>query len=64
MTKEELKEHLKALGWSQGKLAKTLGVDISTVNRWVNSDAEIPGPVVAYVELAIDVLDLYRSNMV
>jgi transcriptional regulator with XRE-family HTH domain len=63
MTKEELKEHLKSLGWSQGQLAKTLGVDISTVNRWVNSDAEIPGPVVAYVELAIDVLGLYKRHI-
>lgn len=47
MSNFDLKSALKALGWSQAKLARRLGVDITTVNRWANG--EVPAYVVEYM---------------
>ena len=52
MNGQQLKEAAIALygshGW-QTKLADALGVDTSTVRRWVGGQIPVPGPVAAAV---------------
>lgn len=53
MTKDELIEWRQKNGYSQGKLAQALNVDVMTVSRWERGiRKEIP----AYLHLALDAL--------
>ncbi len=45
MTKTELRLALRALGWSQQRAARELGVDARSMRRWVAGDVFVPGPV-------------------
>ena len=53
MTPDELRSAGEELfgrwGW-QTKLAKALGVDGSTVRRWLSGASAIPGPAVVAIE--------------
>jgi len=49
-----LQNNLKALGWSQSKLAKQLGLSPNTVSRWSKS-TPTPFYAVAYTNLALKV---------
>jgi DNA-binding transcriptional regulator YiaG len=51
MTPIEFREALKALGLTQRSLASTLGVAVTTVNRWARGLAPVPQYAVAYLEL-------------
>lgn len=42
---------LRDLRWSQTELARRVRVHPSSVTRWINED-NVPGPVVAYLDLA------------
>lgn len=58
MSVAELKAALKALGWSQQAFASRLGVSGNTVTKWATGRARVPGPVAAYLGLAVRVKDL------
>jgi len=45
----DLKAALKCIGWSQAELARRLGVDVMTVNRWANGVC--PAHVVEYMRV-------------
>lgn len=51
MTAAQLRETLDRLGLNQLEAASILRVDGRTVRRWIAGDREIPGPVVAFLEL-------------
>jgi transcriptional regulator with XRE-family HTH domain len=55
MTPTALKDSLKALGWSQSRLAVALGVTKTTVSRWATGQIPIPQYAVAYLALAMKV---------
>jgi ribosome-binding protein aMBF1 (putative translation factor) len=57
MTPAELRAALKVLGWSRKELGRRTRSHKNSVNRWVNGDS-VPGPVEAYVMLAIEVRKL------
>lgn len=62
MTGLELKQALKILGWSQKKLAVRIATAPSTVTRWVGEKTKaIPGPVAAYVRLAMRVQATWKD---
>lgn len=51
MTADQLRTALKACDLSQRRLAEVLGVDATTVNRWVLGKLEVPKYASAYLEL-------------
>jgi transcriptional regulator with XRE-family HTH domain len=50
MTPRQLARALKRLGLSQAQAAKRLGVEHSTVYRWLAGERKIPGPVEAAIK--------------
>jgi transcriptional regulator with XRE-family HTH domain len=54
MNKEELKRWRKKNDYSQGKLAKALGVEVMTVSRWERGIMRSP----AFLHLALGYLEL------
>jgi transcriptional regulator with XRE-family HTH domain len=59
MEKEELKLWRNKTGYSQGQLARILGVDVMTISRWERGVMKIPSFLkwaLAYVELKGDEL--------
>lgn len=54
---KQLKADLATLGWSQSELSDRIGTHRTTLSRWVTED-RIPGPVAAYVNLALEVRKL------
>lgn len=61
MTADELKQALKALGWKQSELARRVEVGDTTVSRWAAGDPPVPGPVAAYLGMALEIDRLYRQ---
>jgi transcriptional regulator with XRE-family HTH domain len=61
MTAEELKQALKALGWKQSELARRVEVGDTTVSRWAAGDPPVPGPVAAYLGMALEIDRLHRQ---
>lgn len=57
MTPTELRAALDTLNWSQAELARRIDAYPTTLSRWV-TEARIPGPVAAYVNLALEVRKL------
>lgn len=56
MTGIELRKALRDLGWRRSVLARKIDVGPSTVSRWTTDDhGAVPGPVAAYVVLALQV---------
>jgi len=53
MTKEELKKWRERNGYSQAKLAETLGVAVMTVSRWETGLRSIP----VFLKLALNWLE-------
>ena len=54
MDGDELKQWREKNGYSQGRLARVLGVDVMTVSRWERSIMKIPSHLkwaLAYLEL-------------
>lgn len=51
MNGAELKTALKEIGWSQGRLARELGVNPVTVSRWATGQLEVPRYAVAYLRV-------------
>lgn len=51
--RDDLAAALLTLGWSRGELARRLGIHRNTVSAWSTGKAPIPGPVAAYLDLAI-----------
>ena|GEM_PF-3996936 len=49
---------MKALGLSQSKFSERMGVRPNTVSTWASGAAAVPGPVRAYLELALAVRSL------
>ncbi|MCZ7625667.1 MAG: helix-turn-helix domain-containing protein [Candidatus Methylomirabilis sp.] len=43
MSKEEIKQIRKQLGWSQERLAQELGLSFSTISRWERGESK-PSP--------------------
>jgi len=44
---------LETLGWSQSKLAKRLSVHANSVSAWATGKTPVPGPVRAYLRIAL-----------
>lgn len=61
MKAKEFREALSTLEVSQRELARTLRVYPTTVNRWANDLAPIPGAVEAYLRLRLEV-DAFRRR--
>jgi transcriptional regulator with XRE-family HTH domain len=53
--KHDISRDLVILGWSQADLAERIDVHRNTVSAWATGKAETPGPVKAYLALAIKV---------
>ncbi|WP_020227122.1 DNA-binding transcriptional regulator [Acidovorax sp. MR-S7] len=51
MNGADLKAALKEIGWSQGRLARELGVNPVTVSRWATGQLEVPRYAVAYLRV-------------
>lgn len=60
MDAKALKADLRTLGWSQSELAERIDTHPNTVSRWI-SDNKVPGPVAAYVRLALQVHTLSKA---
>lgn len=56
MTKDEMKEILTTLGWSQAELARRIQVRPGSVSRWKT----VPGAVAAYLRLAVKTNNLLK----
>lgn len=52
MTPDQFKQRLKDLHVSQSGFARLVYVHDNTVSKWATGQAKIPGPVVAYLDLA------------
>ncbi|RFC66462.1 XRE family transcriptional regulator [Fulvimarina endophytica] len=50
-----MKAALKSLGWSQKDLAARVYVHENTVSLWSKGQRSVPGPVRAYLDLAVAV---------
>lgn len=61
MTAEELKQALQALGWKQSELARRVDVGDSTASHWATGDTPVPGPVAAYLGMALEIDRLHRQ---
>jgi transcriptional regulator with XRE-family HTH domain len=59
MNRDELKKWRQRNGYSQGQLAKVLGVDVMTVSRWERGVREIP----SFLHLALRCLELEGSHI-
>lgn len=55
----EFEELLGRLGWSKARLARRLGVHANTVSAW---GGEAPGYALAYLRLAVRVLELSQEE--
>ncbi|WP_039189893.1 helix-turn-helix domain-containing protein [Aureimonas altamirensis] len=60
MTPTQLKDRLNYLGVTQSGFAELVYVHPNTVSKWVTGQAKVPGPVVAYLDLADGVMALTR----
>lgn len=49
MTSDQFRAALKSLNLPQRRLAKTLGLDTGTVNRWARGILPVPGYAEAYL---------------
>ncbi|TDR28914.1 helix-turn-helix domain-containing protein [Aquamicrobium defluvii] len=56
MTPEQFKRRLADLHVSQSGFAKLVYVHENTVSKWATGQARIPGPVIAYLDLADGVM--------
>ncbi|MDQ6733046.1 MAG: helix-turn-helix domain-containing protein [Nitrospirota bacterium] len=54
MTATELKACLKQLDWTQKKLANAFHVSQSTVKKWAQGRAKIPGPAIVLIKLMLE----------
>lgn len=54
MTGDDLKKWRQKFGWSQGQLAKTLGVIPISISRWERGERQIP----SFLHLALSYLEL------
>jgi transcriptional regulator with XRE-family HTH domain len=59
MTEEELKEWRQKNGWSQGQLARALGVIPISVSRWERGERQIP----SFLHLALSYLELKGDEL-
>ncbi len=53
MQGQELRETLRALGWSQAKLASKLGLHVNTVSQWAVGDVPVPGYAIEYLRVLV-----------
>lgn len=51
--RDDLEPALMTLGWSQQQLADRLKVHKNTVSAWATGRVGLPGPVEAYLDLAV-----------
>jgi transcriptional regulator with XRE-family HTH domain len=61
MTQKEFRANIRALKMSQRALAATLGLAVSTVNRWAVGDAKVPQYAIAYIECRTENLRLAQA---
>ena len=59
MKGDELKQWRKKTGYSQGQLAKALGVIPITISRWERGERQIP----SFLHLALDQLELKGDEL-
>lgn len=59
---KQFRAALRHLGWTQAELARRLHLGSkNTVSRWLAPGGHIPGPVRAYLELALKVMELTKA---
>lgn len=61
MTPEQFKSRLRDLYIGQAAFARLVQVHPNTVSKWATGQAKIPGPVVAYLDLADGVMALTNA---
>lgn len=61
MTPDQFKSRLGYLGLSQSGFAKLVYVHENTVSKWATGQAKVPGPVIAYLDLADGVMALTKK---
>lgn len=59
MDKSEIRNALKALGWTQGRLASVMGMSADGVSKWFLGARPVPAYAAAYVKLLLD----YRNAL-
>lgn len=59
--KFQVQAALEILGWSQAELARRLYVHPNTVTGWATGRTKVPGPVVAYLGLAVKAKEMLNS---
>ncbi len=52
VTSTEFRAALKALGWKQSDLEQRIKVHPNTISAWATGRVKVPGPIVAYLDLA------------
>lgn len=50
----------RAMGWTWGQLATSVGVSRQTASFWSNSERSVPEPAVRLAELLVKVRDLQK----
>lgn len=53
MPRNMLQDALDTLGWSQAELARRIEVHANSVSGWMTGKTPLPGPVKAYLRLAV-----------
>lgn len=51
-----LKDHLKARGWNQAKLARAIGKSEPEVSRWIRNERDLPLQVARSIEMSMGLL--------
>jgi hypothetical protein len=57
VTKEELSDVLRRIGWSSTYLAGRLGIQETTVRRWLSGHREVPPNVGEWLEEVATLMD-------
>lgn len=60
MTKDELKDALKKMGWKQTHCAEKMKVSTTTINAWCTGKAPIPPWAEEFILLRMGINDLAR----
>jgi len=58
MNATEFRDALRKLGVSQTRFARSVNMDVTTINRWATGLRTMPGIADAYIRLLVKIHDL------
>lgn len=59
MNAAELKQSLRALGWSQARLAQTVGMHPNSISKMIKAN-NVSKPVAAYLEVQVKLMEMVK----